>query len=132
MSAIALYVILGRLREIFGVVRVSTAFEVYMALYNHLKLDKYFETIKEKYKKSPMAATNYELYFVAADHADALGKPLEHVHIILDRTKMWNASALPGSSYVYEVAGVTHEKQNDKTGASYNICMKFLPCPCAQ
>jgi hypothetical protein len=61
-----------------------------------------------------------------------LGKPLEHVHIILDRTKMWNASALPGSSNVYEVAGVTHEKQNEKTGARYNIWMKFLPCPCAQ
>jgi hypothetical protein len=116
----------------YGVVRVSTAFEFYMALYEHLKLEKSYETIEAKYKKSPMAATNYELYFVAADHADAFGKPLEHVHIILDRSKMWNASTLPGSSNVYEVAGVTHEKQNEKTGAEYNIWMKFLPCPCAQ
>ena len=66
----------ARLGEMFGwhgVVRVSTVFEFYMALmalYNHLKLNKCFETIKEKYKKSPMAAKNYEVYFVAADYAD--------------------------------------------------------------
>jgi hypothetical protein len=60
-----------------------------MALFKHLKLHKFYETIEK----------NYELYFVAADHADALlGKPSEHAHIILDRSKIWNASALSGSS----------------------------------
>ena len=78
-----------------------------MALFKHLKLHKFYETIEE----------NYELYFVAADPVDALlGKPSEHAHIILDRSKIWNASALPGSSNVYEVAGVTHEnKKNENT-----------------
>jgi hypothetical protein len=83
-----------KLKEKFGVVRVSTAFEFYMALYHHLTFDVKFDTMKAKFEKKQMAATRYLLFYMAASEKEAFGKDSNHVHMILDRTKMWNCTQL--------------------------------------
>ena len=80
--------------------RVSTAYEFYMAVHRHLKLDKTYETVEDKYHKPLMAATNYRLFYLASSQADADIRDPAHVHMVLDRSKMWNCTQLKVSACV--------------------------------
>ena len=70
-----------------------------------------------------------QIYYAASDAKDALGKDIEHVHMIFDRDHMWDSTNLYGSSSVYEVAGLS-DVIYDSNGVEYNISKRFLPCPC--
>lgn len=106
---------LHRIRERFGAVRVSTAYEFFTAVKENLHLD---EKAYLKRENPPMEATSYLLFYVAANATDAEGK--EH-SIVLDRLKdMWNCTGLKGSSSAYEFVGLPEGQ----------ISMRYLPCPC--
>lgn len=104
-----------RNREKLGVVRVSTAYEFYQAVKDHL-------VFKEKAflckPKAPFEATNYILYYFAANEQDAEGKICDYV---LDRSKMWDNSEVPGCKKAFEFIGLPFSK----------LKMRDLPCPCA-
>jgi hypothetical protein len=82
------------LKEKFGVERVSTAFEFYMAVHRHLKLQQTYTTVEDKYMKPLMGATNYHLFYLASSQADAAIRDPDHVHMVLDRKKMWDCTPL--------------------------------------
>jgi hypothetical protein len=112
------------LKEKFGIVRVSTAYEFFTAVKKLLVFSQHYATTKDKYFKPLMAATNYVLLYVASDEADALGKV--DVDMILDRSTMWDCTVLTGSSSKYEFCGMDHVP----AAGAHNIGMRFLPCPC--
>lgn len=111
-----------KLKERLGVLRVSTAFEFYMAVKEHLMFNKTFPSIGEKYRKGQFEATRYELYYVASSVEDAEHKPADDVHMVLDRSKMWDSNAAETSSRCHEFVGFG--------GAGDNLALRFLPCPC--
>ena len=82
------------MKEKYGVVRVSTAFEFYMALYDHMEFAKQYTSGEDKFEKPLMAATRYMLFYLASSAEDSTGKDPAHVHMILDRTQMWNCTPL--------------------------------------
>jgi hypothetical protein len=90
-----------RLREKYGVVRVSTAFEFYMALFKHLELATTYTSLKEKYEKPLMGASRYRLFYLASSAEDRAKHDINHVHMTLDRTLMWNCTALKVSSVLH-------------------------------
>jgi hypothetical protein len=66
----------------------------YMALHRHLKLEKMYETIQEKYLKPQMGASRYMLFYLASSAADAALRDPTHVAMVLDRSAMWNCTQL--------------------------------------
>lgn len=94
--------------------RVSTAYEFYKAVKDHVVLR---EQSYMHVAKRPFEANNYILYYVAANEIDAEGKEYD---ILLDRSQMWDNTGTPGSSSSYEFVGL----QNIK------LHMRALPCPC--
>lgn len=113
---------MSRIRERHGTVRVSTAYEFYSAVQEHLVLNK---RSYERREKPPFEATAYHLHYFAANAEDEVGK--EGVSGTLDRTKMWNCSVLKGSSSCHEFVGLPRGN-----GGEYRIKKRFLPCPCSQ
>lgn len=67
--------------------------------------------------KPPFEATNYILYYFAADNIDAVGK---NCNFVLDRSEMWDNTQVSGCSSAYEFVGLPECKLN----------MRMLPCPC--
>ena len=104
-----------RKREMLGTLRVSNAYEFYLGVREHGQLK---EQTWETRPKAPFEASNYMLYYFAANAQDAVGKDCDFV---LDRTEMWDNSNVPGCSFAYEFVGMP--------GSA--ICMRRLPCPCA-
>lgn len=119
--ALDVYLAYYRLREQYGTVRVSTAYQFYLAVKQHLELD---ETSYAQKEKPIFAATSYKLYYVAADAVDAIGKE-DDVALILDREKMWDCSLVQGSSRCYEFIG-----QPEGDDGKLRITKRYLPCPC--
>lgn len=109
-----------RLREKYGVVRVSTAYEFFMACWDYLKFD---PQSLERRAKPTFEATAYHLYYYAADENDEMGKTL--VSATLDRKEKWNCNALNGSSDAYEVVGLPQSADG-----STLVLKRHLPCPC--
>ena len=101
-------------REKYGTVRVSTAYEFYEAVKEHLL---FREKAYMNNSKPVFEATNYILYYFAADAKDADGKTHDYV---LDRSKMWENTHVNGCSNAYEFVGLPSGKLN----------MRELPCPC--
>jgi hypothetical protein len=97
-----------------GLVRVSTAYEFYEAVRQHLIFVEQTYTNKAK---PPFEATNYMLFYFAADAEDAEGK---HCDYVMDRTQMWDCTKLPGSSTSYDFVGMPRSL----------VKMRTLPCPC--
>lgn len=99
-----------------GTVRVSTAYEFFQAVKEHLVFEPkaYMNRAKPTFE-----ATDYMLLYYAADANDAVGKAC---NFTLNRSEMWNPSVLKGSSTKYEFIGL----------ASSKIAMRSLPCPCQQ
>ena len=83
-----------RLKEKFKIVRVSRAFDFYIALHEYLVLANKYETMKQKFEKKVMAATRYCLFYIASDMDDASNKDPNHVHFVLDRKRMWDCNRL--------------------------------------
>ena len=69
-------------------------------------------------KKAPFEATNYMLYYFAADADDAVGKACDHV---LDRTKMWENTLIPGCKTAYDFGSLPESV----------LSMRNLPCVCS-
>jgi hypothetical protein len=67
--------------------------------------------------KAPFEATNYMLFYFAANAEDAAGKECDYV---LNRSEMWDNTAVAGSSTSYEFVGLALSK----------LKMRALPCPC--
>jgi hypothetical protein len=105
----------NRNRERLGVVRVSTAYEFYEAVRDHLKLSVSAYVTKEK----PLfEATKYMLFYVASSADDALNKECAFA---LDRTgEKWDCTGVSGSSGSYEFSGLSNS----------TIQMRYLPCAC--
>lgn len=101
-------------REKLGVARVSKAYEFYETVKEHLLFQPQMYTNKAK---NPFEATNYVLYYFAADENDAEGKECDFV---LDRSAMWDNTAVDGSSKCYEFVGLDNIK----------LKTRHLPCPC--
>ena len=74
------------MREKLGTERVSNAYEFYEAVSKHLVLTEKSYASKPK---PPFEATNYLLYYFAANEQDAVGKTC---HFVLDRTRMWDTT----------------------------------------
>jgi hypothetical protein len=110
-----------RTREKLGVVRVSTAYQFFQAVEEHLvfKQQNYYKSAKP-----PFEATCYKLYYYAADEADRVGK--ERSSYTLNRNNKWNCTVLKGSSAAYEFVGLALSPNG-----AHLIAMRFLPCPCA-
>jgi hypothetical protein len=79
--------------ERLGAVRVSTAYEFFCAVKDHVE---HTEQAYMSRAKPPCEATNYMLFYFASDENDAAGK--EHVAAVLDRETMWDCTAAVGSS----------------------------------
>jgi hypothetical protein len=108
-----------RTKERLGVVRVSTAYEFFNAVNDHL------EFTSSNYESRAMPtfeATGYELYYYAADEADEAGKSM--VSFTLDRDTMWDCNAVKGSATAYEFIGLP------KCGDDFLLLKRTLPCPC--
>ena len=67
--------------------------------------------------KPPFEATDYLLFYFAADEMDAQDKVCDFV---LNRSGMWDCTAVSGSSASYEFMGMPRSE----------IAMRTLPCPC--
>jgi hypothetical protein len=109
-----------RVREKYGTVRVSTAYQFFEAVEEHLIFVHQDYTNREK---PPFEATNYLLYYYAANEADEIGK--ERISYTLDRKEMWNCTAAKGTMNTYEFVGLP-----PTTGGDFEILMRDLPCPC--
>ena len=68
--------------------------------------------------KRPCEATNYILYYFAANAQDAEGKTCDYV---LDRSEMWNSTQVPGCKAAYDFVGMPRNR----------LSMRTLPCVCA-
>ena len=101
--------------ERLGCVRVTTAYEFFCAVKDNLD---FIEHAHMNRSKPPFEATNYMLFYYASDEKDAEGK--EFCTAVLDRSEMWDCSAVKGSSTCYEFAG----------RAETSIETRHLPCPC--
>lgn len=99
----------------FGVARVSTAYEFYQAVREHCILK---EKNWENKPKPPFEATNYILYYFAANAVDAEGKECDYV---LDRTTMWDNTEVRGCASAYDFVGMP--------GSA--LTLRELPCPCS-
>ena len=97
-----------------GTVRVSTAYEFFQAVKEHLILEPkaYMNRAKPVFE-----ATDYLLWYYASDDTEAVGKNCDFV---LNRKEMWNPTLLKGSSSKHDFIGM----------ASKKIMMRSLPCPC--
>ena len=109
-----------KIREKLGTVRVSTAYQFFMAVRNHLQFVP--PQHLDKRAKPPFEATGHQLYYYAADEADEIGKTL--VSVTLDRKTMWDCNIVKGSSSAYEFFGL------QKCGEDNLIMKRTLPCPC--
>ena len=98
-----------------GKLRVSNAYEFYCGVRDHCT---WKEKDWEKNPKPPFEATNYILYYFAANAQDAVGKDCDFV---LDRTEMWDNTQVPGCSSAYDFVGMPGS----------TLCMRALPCACA-
>lgn len=115
-----MYIYFRRTREKLGVVRVSTAYQFFEAVEEHLVFEPQKYTSKAK---PPFEATGYKLYYYAANEADEAGK--ERISFTLNRSDMWNCTVLHGSSNAYEFVGLPRNVDNKN-----QIAMRWLPCPC--
>jgi hypothetical protein len=93
---------------------VSTAYEFYEAVRDHLIFK---ESSYQNKPKPPFEATNYMLFYFAADEKDAEGKECAHV---MDRSQMWDCTKLPGCSTAYDFVGMPDSL----------VLMRTLPCAC--
>lgn len=109
-----------KVREKLGTVRVSTAYQFFKALIDHLEFVP--PRNLEKRAKPTFEATGHQLYYYAADEADEAGKNL--VSVTLDRKEMWDCNTVKGSSSVYEFVGLK------KCGDDNMMMKRTLPCPC--
>ena len=79
---------------------MSNAYEFYKAVQEHVKL------IEKSYvnkPKAPFEATNYILYYFAANAQDVEGKTCDAV---LDRAQMWDTTQVPGCFSAYDFVGL--------------------------
>jgi hypothetical protein len=111
-----------KLQERFGNIRASTAFEFYLAVKKFLVLNKKYDSFDAKFRKGQFEATRYELYYAASSSDDARDKPAADVHIVLDRSAMWDATSAKTSSLCHEFVGFG--------GGADNLGLRALPCPC--
>lgn len=93
---------------------MSTAYEFYVAVKDNLVFK---ERAYMTQAKAPFEATNYMLYYFASNENNAEGKTCDYV---MDRSKMWDCSAVSGCSGAYDFVGIS--------GSS--VLMRSLPCPC--
>jgi hypothetical protein len=114
------YTLCYSLREKYGTVRVSTAYEFFEAVDKHLVLQPQDYSAREK---PPFAATEYQIHYYAADENDERGK--EKVSFTLNRKEKWNSSAVAGIQSHYEFVGLPPTAQG-----GCELGMRRLPCPC--
>ena len=114
-----------RFREKLGALRVSRAYEFYLAVKEHCVLKKP-KTRSSQDKDSVFAATSYQTYYAASSPSDAIDKECA---IVLDRENdMWNCTAVNGSKSNYEFFGLPEIEESHSYNTQLN--MRFLPCPC--
>lgn len=107
-------------------VRCSTAYEFYRALVDNMPPveDWRTKTIKQMKDKKQMTATKNIFIYAASDEDDAKQVKEGDMNIVLDRSKMWNCSAVTGCQSHYEFRNV-HGNDNA------NLIMSKWACPCA-
>lgn len=113
--------LLYRMREQLGVVRVSTAYEFFEAVEKHVIFNprNYYSRAK-----GPYEATSYDVLYVAANEDDEKGKL--RVSATLDRTQMWNCTELKGCKDCHEFVGLESIEETNV----HSILMRKMPCPC--
>ena len=72
-----------------------------------------------------LAATSYMWIYCASDPKDAEDKHANHM-VVLDRTKMWDATAIRGckNNYAFETV------RGDTLHPNTNLRSRTYPCPC--
>lgn len=105
-----------------GTVRVSTAYEFFNAVNDHLIFTPPLDLHKRA--KGAFEATSYELYYYAAHEKDEEGKTL--VWATLDRTQMWDCNLAKGTNSAHEFVGLPQAADG-----SHFITIRDLPCPCS-
>lgn len=99
---------------------MSTAYEFFQAIQENLI---FVAGVYEKRAKPTFEATGYQQYYYAADETDEIGKTM--VTATLDRSLMWNCSAVKGTNTCYEFIGLPRCADE-----KHWMATRKLPCPC--